>query len=547
MDHVDCRDSRDPPETVDEEREHFDDICRVTCSTEERDEFVDCRDDILHGHEDDGRRVINSNGDVFLDPLSNDDLTEIRDPPPRTCTRTRPLQVATLPTKESIGGDKHVSANRWPSPATHRGESFGSFLHRTEASVCIPLSPMDQRVDHNATDEEEEDQHCQPFGKGSSAVMDSYSYTYSDSSVSDKENAHERNREEGLQQKDDDLVQRRTDIAVEVGQTLSSADEDGENLSQLKLIAVLDILSSMSVDDDGTLKQGKEVAKAKQLVDSPNAKENEDSVTNLDGDYGYSAQVEEAVKLSTSKAASVPMPPLATPVALVEEKEAVHETSVESQLKELLGLAPDIDYASVVAGWDESVRSQLSDVSEKISPAISTFMESKEVKLKGSIKKVSKELAMVLETFDISINIDNLKNHNDIDGGAGGRKSRKPAPLQTAGTGNEGKEGVGSTCTSGHQQAGIRPFIRTKSLSPISKGEDLHENNEDAYVQSSTASNNTSFFGASEQQMQKNSTNNGEIKCTVVDAVEDVPCLKPSRFKGGGGALLHSSALHVLD
>jgi hypothetical protein len=66
----------------------------------------------------------------------------------------------------------------------------------------------------------------------------------------------------------------------------------------------------------------------------------------------------------------------------------------------------------------------------------------------------------------------------------------------------------------------------------------LHEN-DDAYVQSSTASNNTAFFGASEQQTQKNSTNSGEIKCTVV---EDVPCLKPSRFKGGG-ALLHSSAL----
>lgn len=262
MDH-ECVDCRDPPEAVDEEREHFDAICRV--STEERDKFSDCRDDILHG-------------DVFLDPLSNDDVAEIRDPPPRT--RTRPLQVATLPTKESIGGDKQVGANRWPSPATHRGENFGSFLHRTEASVCIPLSPMDQRVDHNATDDEEEDQHYQPFGKGSSAAMDSYSYTYSDSSVSDKENAHE----EGLQQRDDDIVQRRMDIAVEVGRTLSSADEDGENLSQLKLIAVLDILSSMSVDDDGTLKQEKEVAKVKQLVDSPNAKEYEDSVTNLDGD-----------------------------------------------------------------------------------------------------------------------------------------------------------------------------------------------------------------------------------------------------------------------
>ena len=168
---------------------------------------------------------------------------------------------------------------------------------------------------------------------------------------------------------------------------------------------------------------------------------------------------------------------------------------------------------------------------------MSNFMESKEVK--GSIKKVSQDIATVLETFDISINIDNLKNHNDIDRGGGGRKSRKPASLQTASTENVGEEEVGSTCTSGHQQADIRPFIRTKSLSPISKGEDLHENNEDAYVQSSTASNNTSFFGASEQQMQKNSTNNGEIKCTVV---EDVPCLKPSRFKGGG-ALLHSSAL----
>lgn len=539
MDH-ECVDCRDPPEAVDEEHEHFDAICRV--STEERDEFSDCRDDILHGHEDDGRRVITSNGDVFLDPLSSDDVAEIRDPPPRT--RTRPLQVATLPTKESIGGDKHVGANRWPSPATHRGENFGSFLHRTEASVCIPLSPMDQRVDHNATDDEEEDQHYQPFGKDSSAAMDSCSYTYSDSSVSDKENAHERNREEGLQQKDDDLVQRRMDIAVEVGRTLSSADEDGENLSQLKLIAVLDILSSMSVDDDGTLKQGKEVAKVKQLVDSPNAKEYEDSVTNLDGDneYSYSAQVEEAVKLSMAEAAPVPMSPVATHVhvTLVEGKEAVHETSVESQLKELLGLAPDIDYASVVAGWDESARSQLSDVTEKISPAISNFMESKEVK--GSIKKISHDIVTVLETFDISINIDNLKNHNDIGGGGGGRKSRKSAPLQTANTENKREEEVGSACTSGHQQADIRPFIRTKSLSPISKGEDLHEN-EDAYmhVQSSTASNNKSFFDASEQQMQKNSTNNGEIKFTVV---EDVPCLKPSRFKGGGALpVLHSSAL----
>ena len=61
------------------------------------------------------------------------------------------------------------------------------------------------------------------------------------------------------------------------------------------------------------------------------------------------------------------------------------------------------------------------------------------------------------------------------------------------------------------------------------------------HVQSSTASNNKSFFDASEQQMQKNSTNNGEIKFTVV---EDVPCLKPSRFKGGGALpVLHSSAL----
>ena len=517
-------DSRDPPETFDDEREHFDVICQV--STEEGETTkADCRDD--GGHENDGRLIIDD-GDVFVDPLANErfvDVTETRDLPPPE------------PKQQNTSSIDFPNENPWPSLTTRIGGSFGSFLHRTEASNNIPLSPMDQQVrdhHHNNADDDDDEQY-QSFGKASSAGMDSYSYTYSDSSVSEKDNAYA-----------DHIAQRRMDIAGEVIRTLSTTDDGGDDISQLKLIAVLGILSSMSEDgalkeeeDDDELKFGDQATDANSFFNEAEGPTTRNAANIINGDDSYSTQVEKAIAsrttITTEKEAAT-MPPMAT---TSNKEEAKNQTSVEFKLKELLGLAPDIDYASVVAGWDESVRSQLKDVTEKVSPVISNFMESKEVK--GSIDKVAQDITTVLETLDISVNIENLTKLRDSNDGAGVTTRRtKPTPLQTTNTTNEEEVVSGSTSTASHQQAGLRPFIRTKSLSPMSGGgkDSSNENNNDtsnAYVSSSTRStSNNSFFGGSDDQdgkMQKN----GSIK--NANTVEDVPCLKPSRFKGGGALL----------
>ena len=528
-------DCRDPPETCDDEREHFDVICRV--NTEEGEAATtECRDD--DGYEEvNGGRVIIDGGDVFVDPLANEcfvDVTETRDLPPPE------------PKQQNASSIDIPDGNPWPSPSTHIGGTFGSFLYRTEASNNIPLSPMDQQIrdqhrtnaDDDDDDEEENDEHYQSFGKTSSAGMDSYSYTYSDSSVSEKDDAHAHA---------DHVAQRRMDIAGEVIRTLSTADDGADvSTSQLKLIAVLGILSSMS--EDGALKEEKEgdefqigdqasdansaIIGAEGSAAAPAA-----AAKIINGFDSYSTQVEKAIASRTTitadkEAATTPPMPTAS-----NQEEASKQTFVESQLRELRGLAPNIDYASMVAGWDESVRSQLKDVTEKVSPVLSNFMESKEVK--GSIDKFAHDITTVLETLDISINIENLTKQGDNDEAssatASSSRRTKPAPLQTKNTMNEEESVSGSTNTS-QQQAGLRPFIRTKSLSPISGGgKDSNENDDDnAYVSSSARStNNNSFFGGSDDQdgsgrMQKK----GPIK--NANTVEDVPCLKPSRFKGGG-------------
>ena len=526
-------DCRDPPDTFDDEREHFDVICQVSTEGGEA-ATAECRDD--DGHEEvDGGRVIIDDGDVFVDPLANEcfvDVTETRDLPP-----PEPKQQNT----SSID-----IPNPGPSSNTHIGQSFGSFLYRTEASNNIPLSPMDQQMrghHHNNADNDDDDEQYQSFGKASSAGMDSYSYTYSDSSVSEKDNAYA-----------DDIVQRRMDVAGEVIRTLSTAD-DGDDVSQLKLIAVLGILSSMSEDgalkeeeDDDELKYGDQATDANSsLIGAEGSTTAAENIINGD-DSCYSAQVEKAIAsrktiTCTAENEAATMPPVATTNNM---EEANTQTSAEFQLKELLGLAPDIDYASVVAGWDESVRSQLKDVTEKLSPVVSNFMESKEVK--GSMEKFAQDITTVLETFDISINIENLTKRRGSNGGAGAAtttttsssssRRTKPTPLQTTNTMNEEEETVSGSTSTSHQQAGLRPFIRTKSLSPMSGGgkDSSNENNDvDAYVSSSTRStSNNSFFGGPDDQdgkMQKK----GSIK--TANTVEDVPCLKPSRFKGGGALL----------
>ena len=177
------------------------------------------------------------------------------------------------------------------------------------------------------------------------------------------------------------------------------------------------------------------------------------------------------------------------------------------------------------------MRSQLKDVTEKVSPVVSNFMESKEVK--GSINKFAQDITTILESFDISINIENSIKHSESNAGAGGsNRKTKPTPLQSTNVANE-EESVAAGDSTNHQQAVLRPFIRTKSLSPMSGGgKDSNENDDNACVSSSARStSNNSFFGGSDDQGSK-MHKNGSIK-NATNAVEDVPCLKPSRFKGG--------------
>jgi len=502
MEEEDCR---DPPETFDDEWEHFDDpTCRG--HAEEGEAATDCRDD----NQEDGR-VTTNDGDVFVDPLANecfDDVTEIRDLPPRGhLVATSTLR---FPSKEPIStscSNKDIAdGNLWSSPTTQRGGTIGS-----EASNNIP-----QWIDHhNAHDhDEEDDEHNQSFGKGSSTIMDSYSYTYSDSSASGKENAHSHNAGGGMDEADD-LEQRRMDIAGELIQTLSTANDDGDDASYLKLIAVLGILSSMS--EDGALEEEEEdeAGVEEQATDAKvSGAGGSGRTATAKGDESYSNQVEAAVASAATIAAEIEatMPPETT---TSKEKEADKETSVEApRLKELLGLAPDFDYASVVAN----------------------LLESKEIR--GGIDKVAQDIAIVLETFDISINIENLHKEN---AGAGGRI--KPAPLQTTNaTKEEEREEEGVDGSISHQEMHLGPFIRTKSLSPISGGK---ESNEDCALVSSSsrsASINSFFCGLVDGRggggkMQKKVVNNDSIK----NAVEDVPCLKASRFKGGALLELSSS------
>ena len=72
-------DCRDPPETFDDDREHFDVIIE-----EGEAATTECRDD--DGHEElNGGRVIIDGSEVFVDPLANEcfvDVTETRDLPP---------------------------------------------------------------------------------------------------------------------------------------------------------------------------------------------------------------------------------------------------------------------------------------------------------------------------------------------------------------------------------------------------------------------------------------------------------------------------------
>ena len=110
-------DCRDPPETFDDEREHFDVICRV--NTEEGEAATtECRDD--DGYEEvNGGRVIIDGGDVFVDPLANEcfvDVTETRDLPPPE------------PKQQNASSIDIPDGNPWPSPTTHIGGTL-SLIH----------------------------------------------------------------------------------------------------------------------------------------------------------------------------------------------------------------------------------------------------------------------------------------------------------------------------------------------------------------------------------------------------------------------------------
>lgn len=370
-----------------------------------------------------------------------------------------------------------------------RPQDISEFLHITEGFDALPLSPMNT---HNS---DADDAHLSfGLGKGSTVTYDSYH---------DKDVALERQY-------------RRKDATGEIIRSLSSAD-DSNDMSQLELMAIVDIISSSKSGEneaDGTKQDIKAAGSA--------------------NDFG---EVEEEIGVAA---------PAAAAAAVTTSPVAAAITDVNATIEENGCFGYD-DFFSVSA-WDESFRSALLDCQEHIANttqevskavesniALTILQESENIQCAESIEHaIDSESSIVkhsieeeqLEAVEFVGNNEQTADVDNMEAGLGTNKihledgdnidntseqhitnvSAKATPeplhintdLEPPDDDSERRDGPEEDATEdratetnqlGAEVSRHRPkvstealFIRSKSLSPLSRGRETANDDDEALI-----------------------------------------------------------------